>query len=163
MFTDRLKIQLRMGASHRVEQIARHEKIGRVGVGDALWGHPALREGFLHAADERLTLVMGPMSDFMGQGKSLAPVGTIFADRDNCSVVTANNACFAALKLAIPVAPARPKIVSMANVRDRLRRALATCPPDVKLTLAARNENELSDADVLGMLQDLEELGIVAP
>jgi hypothetical protein len=32
----------------------------------------------------------------------------------------------------------------------------------VKLTLAARNENELSDVDVLGMLQDLEELGIVA-
>jgi hypothetical protein len=55
------------------------------------------------------------------------------------------------------------KIVSMANVRDRLRRALATCPPDVRLTLAARNENDLSDADVLGMLQDLEELGIVAP
>jgi hypothetical protein len=55
------------------------------------------------------------------------------------------------------------KIVSMANVRDRLRRVLATCPPDVKLTIAARNENELSDADVLGMLQDLEELGIVAP
>jgi hypothetical protein len=51
----------------------------------------------------------------------------------------------------------------MANVKDRLRRALAMCPPDVKLTLAARNENELSDADVLGMLQDLEELGIVAP
>jgi hypothetical protein len=51
----------------------------------------------------------------------------------------------------------------MANVRDRLRRALATCSPDIKLTIAARNENELSDADVLGMLQDLEELGIVAP
>jgi hypothetical protein len=55
------------------------------------------------------------------------------------------------------------KIASMANVRERLRRALATCPSDVKLTLAARNENELSDADVLGMLQDLEELGIVVP
>ena len=60
-------------------------------------------------------------------------------------------------------APVNSKIVSMANVRDRLRRALATCPPDMKLTLAARNENELSDADVLGMLQDLEELGIVEP
>ena len=33
----------------------------------------------------------------------------------------------------------------------------------MKLTLAARNENELSDADVLGMLQDLEELGIIRP
>jgi hypothetical protein len=27
----------------------------------------------------------------------------------------------------------------------------------------ARNENELSDADMLGMLQDLEELGIAIP
>jgi hypothetical protein len=33
----------------------------------------------------------------------------------------------------------------------------------VRLTLAARNEYELSEADVLGMLLDLEELGIVAP
>jgi hypothetical protein len=56
-----------------------------------------------------------------------------------------------------------PKIVSMENVRERLRRVLASCPPHTKLTLAARNEDELSDADVLGMLQDLEELGIVAP
>jgi hypothetical protein len=58
-------------------------------------------------------------------------------------------------------APVHPKIVSMTNVRARLKRALANCPPEVKVTLAARNENELSDADVLGMLQDLEELGIV--
>ena len=35
--------------------------------------------------------------------------------------------------------------------------------PDVKVTIAARNENELSDADVLGMLQDLKELGVVEP
>ena len=53
------------------------------------------------------------------------------------------------------------KIVSMENVRVRLRRVLASCPPDVKLTLAARDENELSDTDVLGMLQGLEELGII--
>ena len=42
-------------------------------------------------------------------------------------------------------------------------RALAACPPNVRLTLAARNESELSDGDVLGMLQDLEELGLVTP
>jgi hypothetical protein len=57
--------------------------------------------------------------------------------------------------------PAR--IFNMQNARERLRRVLASCPRDVKITLAARNENELSDADVLGMLQDLDELGIVAP
>ena len=54
-------------------------------------------------------------------------------------------------------------VVSMEDARKRLRRALASCPPEVKLTLAARNQAELSDADVLGMLEDLEELGIVAP
>lgn len=55
------------------------------------------------------------------------------------------------------------KIVDIENVRARLRRALVSCPADVKLTLAARNESELSDADVLGMLQDLEELGVITP
>ena len=59
--------------------------------------------------------------------------------------------------------PVTPKIDNMQNVRERLRRVLASCPPQTKLTLAARNEDELSDDDVLGMLQDLEELGIVAP
>jgi hypothetical protein len=55
------------------------------------------------------------------------------------------------------------KVASMEDARGRLRRVLASCPPQVKLTLAARNEDELSDADVVGMLLDLEELGIVAP
>jgi hypothetical protein len=55
------------------------------------------------------------------------------------------------------------KVVSLENVRGRFKRALAACPADIKLTLAARNENELSDSDILGMLQDLEELGIVVP
>jgi hypothetical protein len=54
-------------------------------------------------------------------------------------------------------------VVNMDNARERLRRALASCPPGIKLTLAARNESELSDSDVLGMLQDLEELGMIAP
>ncbi|WP_315769616.1 MULTISPECIES: hypothetical protein [unclassified Bradyrhizobium] len=51
----------------------------------------------------------------------------------------------------------------LTDIRQRFRRTLAACPPEVKLTLAARNENELSDADMLGMLQDLEELGIFGP
>ena len=55
------------------------------------------------------------------------------------------------------------KVASTQDARGRLRRVLASCPPHVRLTLAARNEDELSDADVLGMLLDLEEFGIVAP
>jgi len=66
--------------------------------------------------------------------------------------------------LAASRASAAPsRIVNMQNAKARLRRALASCPSDVQLTLAARNEDELSDADVLGMLQDLEELGFVTP
>ena len=71
----------------------------------------------------------------------------------------AAKAGLAASRATVPVS----KIVSMANARERLRRVLAACPSDVKLTLAARNENELSDSDVLGMLQDLEELGVESP
>jgi hypothetical protein len=55
------------------------------------------------------------------------------------------------------------KVASIEDARSRLRRALASCPPHVRLTLAARNEDELSEADVLGMLLDLEELGFVGP
>ena len=63
----------------------------------------------------------------------------------------------------VGVAASRTAPISLKVARGRLRRLLASCPPDVKLTLAARNEHELSDADVLGMLQDFEELGIVPP
>jgi hypothetical protein len=56
-----------------------------------------------------------------------------------------------------------PTVTGTADARERLRRVLASRPADVPLTLAARNESELSDEDVLGMLQDLEELGITLP
>ncbi len=57
------------------------------------------------------------------------------------------------------VAPA----IDIAEARQRLRRFLASGAPGVKLTLAARNESELSDADVLGTIEDLRELGILLP
>lgn len=81
------------------------------------------------------------------------------------SVLKANKDHLRAAKVAVAASRAAPtsKFVSMANARERLGQVLASCPPDTKLTLAARNENELSDADVLGMLQDLEELGIITP
>lgn len=82
------------------------------------------------------------------------------------SALKANKSRLHAAKAGL-VASRAPKpaanVVSIANVRERLRLALASCPPGIKLTLAARNENELSDADVLGMLQDLEELGVITP
>jgi hypothetical protein len=56
-----------------------------------------------------------------------------------------------------------PMATAAANPREYLRRVLASRPSGVPITLAARNESELSDEDVLGMLQDLEELGITLP
>jgi len=44
---------------------------------------------------------------------------------------------------------------------DRLRQALASNAHDDSFTLAARKETELSDADVLDMLQAMRELGII--
>jgi hypothetical protein len=57
------------------------------------------------------------------------------------------------------VAPA----IDITEARQRLSRILASVAPNVKLTLAARKENELSDSDVFGMLEDLQELGALPP
>ena len=50
-----------------------------------------------------------------------------------------------------------------AAARQLLNR-LAANDPDVrqKITLAARNEDELSDRDVVGILDDLRELGVIS-
>jgi len=53
--------------------------------------------------------------------------------------------------------------IDVAQARQRLRRLLASGNIDQRLTLAARKEDELSDADVLGIIQDLEELGALPP
>ena len=58
--------------------------------------------------------------------------------------------------------PSSPAI-DIAQARQKLRRLLASGNIDQRLTLAARKEDELSDADVLGMLDDLEELGAMPP
>lgn len=62
---DSLKIQFRIDPRRRTEQIPRHQKIGCIVISDALGRHVALRSGFLHAADERLTFVVGPVTNFM--------------------------------------------------------------------------------------------------
>ena len=53
--------------------------------------------------------------------------------------------------------------VDMTKARERLRGVLKTVPEAQRLTLAARKESELSDADVVGLLEDLRELGVAFP
>jgi hypothetical protein len=53
--------------------------------------------------------------------------------------------------------------IDIAEARQRLRRLLEANASGQSLTLAARKEDELSDADVLGMLEDFGELGVLPP
>lgn len=52
--------------------------------------------------------------------------------------------------------------IDPAAARQLLKR-LASNDPDIrqKITLAARNEDDLSDRDVVGILDDLRELGVI--
>ncbi|MDR3489807.1 MAG: hypothetical protein P4M05_33575 [Bradyrhizobium sp.] len=77
----------------------------------------------------------------------------------NKSKLKAAREGLAASKIGQPNA----RVLNIRDARERLRRTLAACPPEMKLTLAARKESELSDADVVGMLQDFEELGVLPP
>lgn len=53
--------------------------------------------------------------------------------------------------------------IDMQAARARLRRVIDTHGLPHRMTLAARKESEMSDADVLGILEDLEELGVLPP
>jgi hypothetical protein len=119
-----------------------------------------LVEDVLAASDEE---ILAEFAEAHGDpAKNSAEMRALFEK----SVLKANKDHLRAAKAGVAAsrAPApTAKVVNLSDVRGRLRRALASCPPDVKVTVAARNESELSDADVLGMLQDLEELGIITP
>lgn len=52
-------------------------------------------------------------------------------------------------------------VIDIAAARARLRAVLDAPGVVGKLTVAARKESELSDADILSMLDDLRELGVL--
>lgn len=52
-------------------------------------------------------------------------------------------------------------IVDIADARARLRAVIERAGTVPGLTLAARKEDELSDEDVLGMLEEMAELGLL--
>ena len=80
------------------------------------------------------------------------------------SIIAANKQRLAAAKLGAAESR-RPKSpsgapIEIAEARRRLRAILEKSGALSELTLAARKESELSDADILGMLDDLYELGL---
>ncbi|MCA8907573.1 MAG: hypothetical protein KDA64_06745 [Rhodospirillaceae bacterium] len=79
------------------------------------------------------------------------------------SILTSNKAKMAAAKAGVAAARrlGRPQMHGPINIDDARRRLrllseAGNATPD--LTLAARKETELSDADVLGLIEELEEL-----
>lgn len=81
------------------------------------------------------------------------------------SLIAANRRKLAAAKAGV-AASRRPAGMSAPTIditaaRARLRAALDMPGVAQKLTLAARKESEMSDTDVLGMLDDLRELGVL--
>ena len=84
------------------------------------------------------------------------------------SVLASNKKRLAAARAGVAAAR-RPSMAStvapldMKSARARLRAVISTPGLPQKVTLAARKESELSDTDILGMLADLQELGILPP
>jgi hypothetical protein len=117
-----------------------------------------LIEDLLAASDEEILAEF--VEEYGNPGENAAAMRALF----ETSVLSSNKDRLRAARAGLEADQAAPvvaKLVSTLDVRGRFKRALAACPPEMKLTLAARNESDLSDADILGMLQDLEELGIV--
>ncbi len=81
------------------------------------------------------------------------------------SVVAANKSKLLAAKAAVARArsEAAPSTapIDIAKARQLLRGVLDRPAASASLTMAARKESELSDADILGLLDDLRALGVL--
>jgi hypothetical protein len=118
----------------------------------------ALAEDVLQASDEDILAQFA--ADFGSPAVNTARMRALSAR----AVLIANKPRLAAARdgLAISKTPAPPAaLIPLSDARRRLKQILAEHAGDPTFTLAARKESELSDADVLDMLQALRELGLV--
>lgn len=122
----------------------------------------ALVEDILSASDED---ILAEFRETHGDpDRNAAELRDLFGK----SLLDANKKRLAAAKAGAAAnrQPVRASIIvpiDMQAARARLR-AIANAPGlPHRVTLAARKENELSDNDVRGMLEDLRELGVLPP
>jgi hypothetical protein len=122
-----------------------------------------LVEDILSASDEEL---LAEFRESYGDPvKHAKAMGTLFEK----TLLTLNKERLAAAKAKVAEKNNRPSISFAARpldiqaVRARLRRFIETPGSRPMVTLAARKESELSDVDIIGMLNDLRELGILPP
>ncbi len=120
----------------------------------------ALVDDMLGASDQE---ILAEFRETSGDPDKLAGDMRALFDR---SVLASNKSKLAAAKAGAERAKATTMqasaAVDIASARERLRGILQTPSISEKLTMAARKESELSDADVIGLLEDLGALGIGA-
>lgn len=122
----------------------------------------ALVEDILNASDED---ILAEFRETQGDpAKNAASMCALFEK----TVIAMNKQRLADAKAGVAAArrgtaPASMKTIDITEARRRLRGVLDTSINNQPVTIAARKESELSDADVLGIYDDLKELGIIAP
>lgn len=117
-----------------------------------------LAEDIMSASDEDL---LAEFSECGGDANAEAErMRALF----EASIVKANKSRLAAARAGATANRNSSRLRTARNPQDarqRLRSILGQQGIPSRLSLAARKENELSDADVLGMLDDLQDLGLL--
>ena len=120
----------------------------------------ALAEDILEMSDEEI------LAEFGEQGGDAAQYAAKMRTRFRQTVLTAKKArlenAAGGAAASRRTADRRRRPVDSGAARRRLASALAR-DSSSPMTLAARKEKDLSDADVQGTLEDLEELGAIDP
>jgi hypothetical protein len=120
----------------------------------------ALVDDILCASDEDI------LAEFKEDGGDADRHAAEMRVRFERSLIAANKSKLRAARAGVAQAAlgtegARP--IDIAKARATLRRLMTESEVTAKLTMAARKESELSDADVLGVLHDLQTLGVAIP
>jgi hypothetical protein len=118
----------------------------------------AFVEDILETSDQDI------LAEFQKHHGNPAQYAVTMRARFEKTVLSTNKGRLKAARAALEAAGSSPrqaaKVIDIAEARHTLRGILSSGMAVGKLTIAARNENELSDADILTMIADLRELGL---
>lgn len=121
----------------------------------------ALIEDILNASDEEILSELAEES-----GASKVEAGNVRKLFEKAQTMSAKKRLVAAREAIEQEKPQRAKVIPLNSLqaRRKLETILNEHPEETReLTLAARKGTDLSDADILGMLEDLQELGLYNP
>ncbi|WP_413208437.1 hypothetical protein [Rhodospirillum sp. A1_3_36] len=117
-------------------------------------------EDILNMSDEEV------LAEFQEDGGDAEQYAAYMRAKFEDSLLKANKTRMAIAKAGVSanratIRTASRNIVDFAEARARLHAVIERAKSVPGLTLAARKEEELSDSDVLGMLEELAELGLL--